>query len=79
MFSKLNVFAFIVSFCLGIFYVYISSPTPNIVMKFPSPYNTGKVIYKNKAEECYKYNHEKVDCDSNVNVQVQPVFENFNS
>ena len=50
MFSKLNVFAFIVSFCLGIFYVYISSPTPNIVMKFPSPYNTGKVIYKNKAK-----------------------------
>lgn len=46
-------------------------------MKFPSPYNTGKVVYKNKADECYKYEHEAVDCDKSTNVLAQPVTENF--
>lgn len=77
MFGKLNLFAVIVSFCIGILYVYVSSPAPNVVMKFPSPYNAGEVVYRNKAEECYKYDVEKVDCDSATNVKSQPVTENF--
>lgn len=77
MFGKLNLFAIIVSFCIGILYVYISTPPPNVVMKFPSPYNAGQVIYRNKAEECYKYDVEEVDCSSADNVKSQPVTENF--
>ena len=79
MFGKLNLFALIISFCVGILYVYISAPPPNIVMKFPSPNNAGKVVYKNKLNECYKYDYSKVDCNLSKNVKSQPVLENFNS
>ena len=79
MFDKLNFFALIISFCIGILYVYISSPTPNVVMKFPSPYNAGKVTYKNQLNECYKYDYEKINCNATKNVKPQPVMENFNS
>lgn len=79
MFGKLNLFALIISFCVGILYVYVSSPPPNIVMKFPSPYNAGKVVYTNKLNECYKYKSNKVNCDDHTNIESQPVLENFNS
>lgn len=79
MFDKLNVFALIISFCIGILYVYISSPTPNIVVKFPSPYNAGKILYKNNSNECYKYQYDKVNCDTAKNIKPQPIMENFNS
>lgn len=79
MFGKLNFFALIISFCIGILYVYISSPPPSVVMKFPSPFNAGKVVYKNKLDECYKYEYEKVECDKVKKLQSQPVLENFNS
>lgn len=79
MFGKLNLFALILSFCIGILYVYISSPAPNVVMKFPSPYNAGKVVYTNKLNECYKYKYDKVDCKKEEKVESQPVLENFNS
>lgn len=79
MFDKLNFVALIISFCVGVLYVYVTSPAPNVVMKFPSPYNSGKVIYKNKLDECYEYGYEKVDCTKAKNVKPQPVMENFNS
>ena len=79
MFDKLNFYALIISFSIGMLYVYISSPAPNVVMKFPSPYNAGKIIYKNKLDESYTYDYDRVECDQNMTIKPQPVMENFNS
>jgi hypothetical protein len=78
MFDKLNAVYLIISFCIGIGYIYIITPPPTVVMKFPSPHNTSSLIYKDKSNACYKYKHNKVSCEAN-NVIDQPVLENFNS
>lgn len=78
MLEKISAFYFILAFAVGLFYCYISSPKPNIVMKFPSPYNAGKVIYKNNDNSCYKYSAEKVSCPRDKSkIKSQPISEDF--
>ena len=66
-----NYFAFIIAFAIGIFYVYISSPKPKIIIKYPTPYNANKIVYRNNNDICYKYDVEEVEC-SNKTIE-QPV------
>lgn len=50
---------------LGIISVLIIKPNQNIIYKYPTPENAGKVTYKDKNGICYKYNANEVDCDKN--------------
>ena len=65
MLEKINVFYFLLSFAFGILYVYISRPESKVVVKFPSPYNAGRVMYRDKAGSCYKFKAEKKSCPIN--------------
>lgn len=70
----LNWPVFLLSFAVGILYIYMMHPAPKIVLKFPSPFNAGKVIYKDKAEECFVFDAEKVECPKDTSqVRKQPV------
>jgi hypothetical protein len=71
---NINPLYFFLSFAIGIMIVYVMNPPPNIVLKFPSPYNAGKVIYKDKADSCYKYRAQKVPCKGDT---PQPIHEDF--
>lgn len=59
---KFNFIAFIIAFAIGILYVYISTPKPKIVIKYPTPYNSNKIVYKNDNDICYKYQVEEIKC-----------------
>lgn len=78
MFEKLNLFYLVISFCIGIGYIYIITPPPSVVHKFPSPLNTNKLVYRDGDDNCYKYKHKLVNCNvSPSNILDQPVMENF--
>ena len=57
---------FLISFCIGMFFVYLSTPKPKVIIKYPTPQNAGKVIYKDNSGVCYKYMAEEVKCPSNT-------------
>ena len=63
---RINWYSFFIAFALGVFYVYISSPKPRIIIKYPTPFNANKVYYKSDDGMCYKYNIEEVKCDNNA-------------
>lgn len=63
-FNKLNPLAFFVSFCLGIFICYITSPVPQIIVKYPNPDNS-LLRYIDKESKCYKYVKREVNCPKN--------------
>lgn len=63
---------FIISFCIGIFMVYISTPLPEIIIRYPTPLNSNKIIYKDIADLCYVYDKKEVDC-SNKNIVETPI------
>jgi len=73
-FDKIRPLYFFLAFAIGILYCYIVSPKPQLIMKFPSPYNAGKITYTDKADNCYKYKADKVDCPTDPSViKDQPI------
>lgn len=53
---------FFISFCIGMFMVYILTPLPEIIIRYPTPHNAGKIIYKDSADMCYVYDSREVTC-----------------
>ena len=64
-FNKTNTNLSIISFIITIMFVYFTSPTPNIIHKYPTPETADKLIYQKHSGECDKYNPNVVPCPSN--------------
>jgi hypothetical protein len=65
---------FFTAFAVGLLLCYIMTPPPEVVVRFPSPFNAGKVLYKDKAQNCFTYNASEVTCpDDGSKVRPQPV------
>ncbi len=78
MLNKIHPIYFIIAFAVGLFYCYITHPKPEVILKFPSPYNAGHVIYKNENDEsCYRYKADRVECPLDKSlIKPQPISEN---
>lgn len=75
-FDKLNPLAFFLALAIGLFACYITKPTPQLVVKFPSPQNAGKIVYKDKNDGCFKIEAEQVSCPLDKNlIKPQPIAE----
>lgn len=61
-----NIYAFFIAFMLGILYIYISSPKPKVIIKYPTPYNAEKIMYQSESGDCYKFKVEEVKCDGDI-------------
>lgn len=61
-FEYIDPFVFLLALCVGLFYTYISAPAPKVVIKYPTPYNAGKVTYLDDAGVCYRYKIKEVAC-----------------
>lgn len=62
LFNKLNPLAFLIALCVGLFACYITTPAPRIVIKYPTPDNSGIVTYIDKNSNCYHYKAKEVTC-----------------
>ncbi len=61
----INPYAFFIALILGLLInIYFMKPKKYIV-KWPTPENAGKIIYKDDADNCYKYDVEEVNCPDN--------------
>jgi len=63
---------FLGAFATGILYVYLVRPMPRIVYKYPTPYNSGKIIYSDHAGNCYKFKMDVIKCPKD-SVEPQPI------
>jgi hypothetical protein len=57
---------FFVAFFIGMFLVYISVPTPEVIIRYPTPHNSGKMTYKDTADMCYVYDAKEVECSKDA-------------
>ena len=60
----INPVAFFIALAVGLFFTYIYSPEKKVIIKWPTPENAGKVIYKDHSDSCYKYKANEIDCPS---------------
>ena len=57
-----NFLAFFIAFSIGMFYVYIDTPKPRMIIKYPTPYNAENIVYKGLTGDCYKFRMQEVPC-----------------
>jgi hypothetical protein len=81
--EKINPLAFFVAFCVGLFAVYITTPTPEVVIKYPTPETADSLVYTDAADNCYKYKATETTCTADakpIPTKIKRKFlETFNS
>ena len=55
---------FIVSLAIGLFFTYLSRPNMNTIYVYPTPENINKILYKDKADQCFQFQSQEINCPS---------------
>ena len=55
-----------ISLLLGIFFTYISRPDTNVIYVYPTPENEQKILYKDKADNCFKFQAQEITCPADI-------------
>jgi hypothetical protein len=56
---------FLISFAVGIFFIYILGPEMKTIMVYPTPENVDKILFKDKADNCFSFEETEVECPIN--------------
>jgi hypothetical protein len=56
---------FLISFTVGLFFIYILGPDIKTIYMYPTLDNYNKIQYKDKADNCFVYKPVEVTCPSN--------------
>jgi hypothetical protein len=74
LFSQINLKFFLLAFAVGLLVCYLMAPPPEVVVKFPSPFNAGKIVYQDKAGTCFMYKADKSACPKDkASIKEQPI------
>lgn len=55
---------FIVSLAIGLFFVYVLGPEKKTIYVYPNPENVDKILFRDKANNCFSLKPEEVECPS---------------
>ena len=70
----INFSVFLVSLAIGILFVYLFQPELNVIYVYPTPDNQNKILYKDKTDNCFKFNAEEVECpDDTTKIKNIPI------
>jgi hypothetical protein len=70
----INFPVFLVSLAIGILFVYLFQPELNVIYVYPTPDNQNKILYKDKTDNCFKFNAEEVECpDDKTKIKNIPI------
>jgi len=80
MISKyINIPLFIISFALGLFFVYVLGPEIKTIYMYPSPSNYTKIQYKDASDQCFNFTPTETKCPMNpFDIHTVPVQINDN-
>ena len=61
-FNYISLPAFLISFAVGIFFIYILGPDMKNILIYPNPDNVDKILFKDNADSCFYYKQTEVKC-----------------
>ena len=64
--DKIDPIIFFVSLFLGLLLTYSLSPTPDVIIKYPTPESCDHLIFKDDADNCFKFKSRKIKCPKNT-------------
>jgi hypothetical protein len=53
---------FLISFSIGLFFIYILGPEIKTIYIYPTPENVDKILFKDKADNCFYFEETSVKC-----------------
>jgi hypothetical protein len=59
---------FFISFAIGLFFIYLMGPETKTIYIYPTPENVDKVLFKDKADNCFLFEQEVVECPKDQNL-----------
>jgi hypothetical protein len=62
LFNYISLPVFLVSFAIGLFFVYILGPEIKTIFIYPTPETVGKVLFKDKADNCFYFEETEIEC-----------------
>lgn len=65
--SFINFKLFLISFSIGLLYIYLTDDYKQTIIVYPTPVNKDKQIFVDKGDNCFKYNLAEINCDENEN------------
>jgi hypothetical protein len=63
-FQFISLKIFLISMAVGLLFVYLSNPEPTIIYVYPTPDNAGQIEYRDKADNCFKFESKEIQCPS---------------
>jgi hypothetical protein len=67
-FNYISLPAFLISFAIGLLFIYIMGPEMKTIYIYPSPENVDKVLFKDKAENCFYFEEQNTECPKDKNI-----------
>ena len=61
-FNYISLPAFILSFFIGLVFIYILGPEEKKVFLYPNPQNILNTLYKDKADQCFQFKSKAMAC-----------------
>lgn len=58
----INVPIFIISLAIGLFFSYITTPLPEVILVYPTPDNINSIQYQDEGDNCFGFTSEEVKC-----------------
>lgn len=60
--NYISIPVFLISFAIGLFFIYVLGPEMKTVYIYPTPENVHKILFKDKADNCFYFDEEIVEC-----------------
>jgi hypothetical protein len=64
---KVEIFYIVLGLFLGFFIIYVTTPPPRVVLKYPTIENIQNTTYVDENGQCYKYYAVEIPCPTNPN------------
>ena len=63
-FDSISLPIFLISFAIGLFFVYVLGPDMKVIHVYPSPENVNSILFKDKADNCFQFKQVSMECPS---------------
>lgn len=74
LFNYISLPAFLISFAVGLLFVYALGPEIKTIYVYPTPENVNKILFKDKADNCFHFVEEIVECPKDKSkISVVPI------
>lgn len=59
---------FVISFMVGLFFIYVLGPELKEVYIYPSPESIENILFKDKADNCFRFEEKTIQCPENTSL-----------